>query len=30
MLVQTKKKDDAKASDVEFEREHPKSQTHVQ
>ena len=30
MLVQTKRKDDAKASDVEFEREHPKSDTHVQ
>jgi len=30
MLVQTKKKDDARASDLEFEREHPKSGTLVQ
>jgi len=30
MLVQTKPKDDAKASDVEFESRHPKSGTHVQ
>jgi hypothetical protein len=30
MLVQTKPKDDAKASDVEFESSHPKSGTHDQ
>jgi hypothetical protein len=30
MLVQTKKIDDARASDVEFEHEHPKCRTHVQ
>ena len=30
MLVQTKRKDDAKASDVEFKSRHPKSGTYVQ